>query len=113
MKTNRTTPPRPVLFTKGNGPWEVLNFKVTKEEPCKIFSFDPSHKMFVSLQKIEDRHVVGQSLHSAKVSKIYDLGSSGLSVTFEVNDNWKLSSTVFMNRQSMEELRDRLTEFLG
>jgi len=86
---------------------------VTKEEPCKMFSFDPSHKMSVSLQKIGEKHVINQSLHSTKVSRIFDLGMSGLSITFEVNDNWKLSSTVFMNRKAMEELRDQLNEFLG
>lgn len=111
--TRKSNPPRPVLFTNDKGGLSVLSFKVTKEQPCQLLALDPSHKMWVSLQKIEGKHVIGNSLHTAKLAKLYDLGSSGLCVSFEVQDNWKLTSSIFMNRKEMESLRDQLIEFLG
>ena len=69
--------------------------------------------MGICLQKSQGENVIKNSLYKAKVASIYNLGASGLSITFEVRDNWKLTSTVFMNREAMEELRDELNAFLG
>lgn len=109
----RTAPPRPVLFTKANGPDKVLDFKITKAELCRTFAFETSYGMSLSLQKSEGKPAITVCLHRAKVSSIYDLGPSGFAINFEERDDWKLRSSIFMDRQAMEELRDKLNAFLG
>ena len=110
--TRRSTPPRPVLFAKreSDGITPVMSFK---EKGCQLVALDKSHKLGLSLQKCRGEHVVNAAIHTARVSTIHNLGQSGMSVSFEVKDNWMLTSTVFMKREEMENLRDRLNAFLA
>lgn len=109
--TRRTAPPVPVLFAKDTtSSFPVLSFK---DKGCQMVSLDKSQKLGLSLQKSNGEHVVMTSLHTAKATQIYDLGSSGFSLRFEEKNNWRLTSTVFLNRKELENLRDKLVAFLA
>lgn len=110
--TTRQAPPVPILFAKNttNPSFPVLSFK---DKGCQLVSLDKSQKLGLSLQKSNGEHVVITSLHTAKVTRIFDLGSSGFSIRFEEKNNWRLASSVFLNRQELENLRDKLTAFLA
>jgi len=116
MSTTSTTtrcaaPPVPVLFAKDTkSSFPVLSFK---DKGCQLVSLDKSKKLCLSLQKSNGEHVITTSLHTAKATQIYDLGSSGFSLRFEEKNNWKLTSTIFLNRQELENLRDKLVAFLA